>query len=443
MHLPELKYLFIFQHYKLTLIYSNYMLRTSLLIICLFTNILIAESNTPDSWTRKADYTLDLDAGTHYGVGFSIGNKGYFSTGRNFQALASKALWSYDPALDAWTQEADFGGLGRNNAVVFSVGHKAYLGTGWDVSLGKYFKDFWEYDPTSNAWTEIASLPGGERHEAVGFAIGNRGYVCSGVDSNFNYKRDLWEYNPANNNWIQKADLTGIPRAGAVGFGTNTKGYIGTGYDGSQSRFKDFWEYNQATNSWAQIPDLPGTERSEAIAFTINGYGFVTTGRMYSGTFPALRDLYEYDPANLTWTQKANLTGTQRTLASGFSIGNKGYVGIGWDGNFAYLYDFWEYTPDLTTGSDDFQNSSSEKFGVSPNPNNGSFFLQSDQLKNVSQSCNIEVFTMTGKKIYFQDHIIISHTNTTSINIPNAQPGTYLLKVKKGNQTSSTRFIIE
>lgn len=417
--------------------------RTCILIICLFMNLQNTEGNAPDSWTRKADFPVNIDAGSHYGVGFSIGNKGYFSTGRNFQGLASKALWSYDPTSNSWTQEADFGGLGRNNAVAFSIGHKAYIGTGWDVSLGNYFKDFWEYDPTSNSWTEITSLPGGERHEAVGFAIGNRGYVCSGVDSNFYYKRDLWEYNLANNTWNQKADLTGIPRAGAVGFGTSTKGYIGTGYDGSQSRFKDFWEYNQATNSWVQIPDLPGTERSEAIAFSINGYGFVTTGRMYSGSFPALRDMYEYDPANHSWAQKANLSGTQRTLASGFSIGNKGYVGIGWDGNFAYLNDFWEYTPDLITRINDDQNSLTENIFVYPNPNNGSFALQFDQLKYFGRDYSIEVFTMTGKRIYVKENSLLAQTTSIPIQIPNIHSGIYLMNVKTGNHKSSTRLIIE
>jgi N-acetylneuraminic acid mutarotase len=44
-----------------------------------------------------------------------------------------------------------------------------------------------------------------------------------------------------------------------------------------------------------------------------------------------------------TWTQKQNFGGTARMGAVGFSIGDKGYIGTGWDG--AAKSDFWEYNP--------------------------------------------------------------------------------------------------
>ncbi len=43
-----------------------------------------------------------------------------------------------------------------------------------------------------------------------------------------------------------------------------------------------------------------------------------------------------------TWTQKADVGGTARNAAVGFSIGTKGYIGTGGDGRFAKK-DFWEY----------------------------------------------------------------------------------------------------
>jgi hypothetical protein len=47
---------------------------------------------------------------------------------------------------DTWTQKADFGGIGREGAVGFSIGSKGYIGTGVDDSYS-YKKDFWEYTP--------------------------------------------------------------------------------------------------------------------------------------------------------------------------------------------------------------------------------------------------------------------------------------------------------
>ena len=46
-----------------------------------------------------------------------------------------------------------------------------------------------------------------------------------------------------------------------------------------------------------------------------------------------------------TWTQKANFGGTARSLAVGFSIDNKGYVGTGSDGAVSYspLFDIFVF----------------------------------------------------------------------------------------------------
>jgi len=43
-----------------------------------------------------------------------------------------------------------------------------------------------------------------------------------------------------------------------------------------------------------------------------------------------------------TWTQKADFGGGVRGCAVGFSIGTKGYIGTGFNGN-AFSKDFWEW----------------------------------------------------------------------------------------------------
>ena len=37
-------------------------------------------------------------------------------------------------AADTWTEKADFGGAARDDGVGFYIGHKGYIGTGWDGS---------------------------------------------------------------------------------------------------------------------------------------------------------------------------------------------------------------------------------------------------------------------------------------------------------------------
>ena len=43
------------------------------------------------------------------------------------------------------------------------------------------------------------------------------------------------------------------------------------------------------------------------------------------------------------WTQKANYSGAYISNAIAFTIGTKGYVGLGVDSLSAYHNDFWEY----------------------------------------------------------------------------------------------------
>src|SRR6185436_3083812 len=95
---------------------------------------------------------------------------------------------------------------------------------------------------------------------------------------------------------------------------------------------------------WTQKADFGGTPRNYAAAFSIGNKGYVGTG--WDSISSITNDFWEYDPMTNTWTQKANFAGPSRCYATGFSIGNKGYIVSG--GN-VYLgeNDFWEYDPSL------------------------------------------------------------------------------------------------
>jgi hypothetical protein len=54
-------------------------------------------------------------------------------------------FWEYEPALNVWTQKADFEGADVNYPVGFSIGTVGYLGTG--TTVGGATDDFWEYNP--------------------------------------------------------------------------------------------------------------------------------------------------------------------------------------------------------------------------------------------------------------------------------------------------------
>jgi len=261
--------------------------------------------------------------------------------------IVSCLFATYIHAQGAWRQRADFGGSARLGAVGYSISDKGYIGTG--LANGFFSgtvacSDLWEYDKTTNTWTQKNSITQ-ERYYATGFAIGTKGYIGTGDYGN--YLNDFWEYNSSNNLWTQRSNVSSVTRESAVGFSIGTKGYIGTGFNPFQTTMtrKDFWEYNPADNTWSQKADFGGVGRYEAVGFSISNKGYIGLGTDESSN--KLNDFWEYDPALNTWTQKASLSNAI-SGATGFSIGSVGYVGSGF-GNGTYLSDFYKYSPSTNT----------------------------------------------------------------------------------------------
>jgi N-acetylneuraminic acid mutarotase len=98
--------------------------------------------------------------------------------------------------------------------------------------------------------------------------------------------------------------------------------------------------------NWLELADFGGDARHEAVAFAIGEKGYVGTG--YNGD-ERLNDFWVYDAVNNNWTMIATDTLlVPRTGAVAFSANGKGYVGTGRD-NTKELKDFWEYTPETNT----------------------------------------------------------------------------------------------
>ena len=78
------------------------------------------------------------------------------------------------------------------------------------------------------------------------------------------------------------------------------------------------------------IHAFPGDARDNAMTFTIGDKAYVGGGKRSSRSGVSgemFRDFYEYSP-NLGWRKVADLPVGMRS-GVGFSIGEKGYVGIG------------------------------------------------------------------------------------------------------------------
>ncbi len=408
-----------------------------------------------DSWTQKLPFA---GAGRFAAVGFGIGSKGYLGTG--WTSGASQDFWEYDPGSDTWLQKANFGGGSREYASGFSIFNKGYIGVGyqsglpcndfWEydpgtntwmqkatlgsanekryISVGfsiankgyigtgtnavNLFQDFWEYTPSNNIITNAISdydyCPGdvfnlsytvtgtfgitniftAQLSDAAGsftnpVVIGNTSNTSGGVinatipsntSPGVGYRIRIISSDPVlySNDNGSNITIFASPTASAY---SNAPICTGTTLDLFSNGGVDYYwtgpgfssllqnpsittvtSANEGTynvtvseihngNVWTPKASLSNSSRFRAVGFSIGDKGYFGTG--YNGT-TVLNDFWEYNPLTDAWTQKASFPGSARLDATGFCIGNKGYIGLGADGSILFT-DFWEYNPSMNT----------------------------------------------------------------------------------------------
>ncbi|MEL6142557.1 MAG: galactose oxidase [Bacteroidota bacterium] len=265
--------------------------------------------------------------------------------------LFGPLLWSgclsdeEEDLVGNWIRRSDFEGVPRSNAVAFTIGSFAYVGTGFDGDDD--LQDFWRYDPNTDFWTAVDDFPGIARRAAVAFSIGSMGYVGSGLNGDADEElADFWAFDPsapAGSQWMQIADFPGEARYNAVAFSDDGRGFVGTGLN--ENWLKDFYAYDPITNTWEQIVSLGGSKRESATTFSIDGIHYVGTGRN-NGTYET--DFWAYDNAQGNWDRMLPLDEEDdyditRHAAVGFTLQGKGYISTGSNG--INLSSVWEYDP--------------------------------------------------------------------------------------------------
>jgi len=289
-------------------------------------------------------------------VAFSISNKAYIGTGR-IGKDSGKEFMVFNSTTGEWVElpalPTDF--EGRANAIAFSIGDKAYIGTGVNSKTG-VLKDFWEFDASTGIWTALPPLPDDfeARALAVAFTIGNKAYVgtgmVTGANSAISSSKDFWEFDATTGVWSKLAALPADfeARAGAVAFSIGNKAYVGTGGSVKTDARKDFWEFDATTSIWTELPALPTDfeARFLAVAFTVGSKAYVGTGA--DSDYVSLNDFWEFDSTSGIWTASTALPSDFDARASAvvFSIDNKVYIGTGRSSRRSLMNpkDFWELT---------------------------------------------------------------------------------------------------
>ena len=99
--------------------------------------------------------------------------------------------------------------------------------------------------------------------------------------------------------------------------------------------------------NWVEGSDFEGDKRSNAVSFVVGNKAYVGTG--YNGTDDEYyADFWAYDYDLQFWQRVADFPGDSRSAAVAFSIDGKGYVGTGYNGDDD-LKDFYRYDPSTDT----------------------------------------------------------------------------------------------
>lgn len=227
-------------------------------------------------------------------------------------------------------------------------------------------------------WVQKAYFGGGQLQYAAAFSINEVGYIGTGTSNTMMYSdggggtRTFYRYDKNSDVWntVEPLPTSANKRFSSIGFSIENKGYIcgGINFTTRNNYLKDLWEYNPETDIWYQRKDCPSSI-SNGIGFSIGLKGYVGLGANINET----SSFYEYNPSTNLWTQLNDFPGESRQGAIGFSYNGKGYAGLGYDyqseNGLVYFTDLWEYNPDTDswTRLDDFPGSgrvSSIGFGI-------------------------------------------------------------------------------
>lgn len=175
--------------------------------------------------------------------------------------------------------------------------------------------------------------------------IDGAAYMPDSLSDGFSTKVDV-----CHKAWRYMANFPegGVDYSRVFSFSTKDKGYAGMACDDIYSGAvfnPTFWEYDPVIDYWVRKADFPGSARWGYISFSIGRKGYVGLGVSIKNgqKTDLLKDFWEYDTETDKWT-RLNDCPSARIEALAFAVNGKGYILRG-ENMFQQLTDMWEYDP--------------------------------------------------------------------------------------------------
>ena len=120
----------------------------------------------------------------------------------------------------------------------------------------------------------------------------------------------------------------------------------------------------QAELKWTEKANFGGEARHRGIGFSVGKRGYMGLGHYNSVVDILFEDIWEYDPSTNTWAQKANFPGGKMLQCVAFTINNVAYVGTGRDPFFVEHDEFYAYDQKTNTWTEIAEFEGSDRHGA-------------------------------------------------------------------------------
>ncbi len=221
--------------------------------------------------------------------------------------------------------------------------------------------EIWEFMPQTAKWKFVTQSPFLGRRDCAYFGIEDKIYMGMGLRLRedgqiYDQFSEWWCYDTTLDKWSQKRDYTKIGNNQMNFFSYGNKGYILI--TSSIYNQMHLYEYNPIDDSWVEKASFPGLRVFSASFFAVGGDMFVCTGmhdkyneETNSYTVEYVDDTWKYDVKTNQWHRRADFPGGGREqMFAGICVDNKGFAGSGFGLNNDErntVNDWWCYIPEL------------------------------------------------------------------------------------------------
>jgi N-acetylneuraminic acid mutarotase len=275
------------------------------------------------------------------------------SVRNNFQIVSSTPVLM--PEVNAsWIQDSWSGGPGQS---LWSDPRKYDVSSNLNITSPEGYLEI-KKSGFIETWEYLGDGSGGRSaHKMVWSPQNKVFYIFGGYDDSFARTNTLIEYDPAKNTW-KEIGKTNPPDARThtlmVWDDVNEAVWVYGGSAGSTRYLNDLWAYNPATDTWTEKKEGPGGRYYHAGAFNPNKAEIIVYGGYMGDWYNPSKEVYVYNIQSNTWTQKTPYLGryyhdavwASKTNSMMVFGGVEKYVsGVG----YTYVKNVNEYFPNTDT----------------------------------------------------------------------------------------------